>query len=59
MKYKDKLFALFSRLHTSDQYPGTGIGLALCKKIVDRHNGRIWLESSPGNGTSVLFTIPA
>lgn len=59
MKYKDKLFALFTRLHTSDQYPGTGIGLALCKKIIDRHNGRIWLESSPGKGTAVSFTIPA
>ena len=57
-KYKDKVFLVFQRLHTRNEYPGTGIGLALCKRIVNRHGGQIWFASSPGQGTTFFFTIP-
>ena len=57
MKYKEQVFQIFTRLHSQEQYQGSGIGLSVCKKIVERHGGRIWLESTVGKGTSVYFTV--
>jgi light-regulated signal transduction histidine kinase (bacteriophytochrome) len=57
-QYANRIFEPFKRLHTQAQYPGNGMGLTICKRIVERHNGKIWVESETGKGTTFFFTLP-
>jgi light-regulated signal transduction histidine kinase (bacteriophytochrome) len=59
-QYAERIFGLFKRLHGRDEYPGSGIGLAICQRVVEQYGGRIWLErSSPGGGSTFCFSLPS
>jgi len=57
-EYADRVFVIFQRLHSKESYPGTGIGLALCRKIIEHHGGRIWVDTAHSGGTRIRFTLP-
>jgi light-regulated signal transduction histidine kinase (bacteriophytochrome) len=58
-QYKERIFGIFKRLHTNRKYSGTGIGLAICQRLIERYGGRIWVDSSLGQGATFRFTVPA